>query len=129
MILAVLDASAVLALLLEEPGAEKVRAVLAQCALTVVNLSEVVGHFARNGAGEPDIRLVVDPLPLNLVNFDEDLAFAAGLLVPATRRAGLLFGDRACLALALRLGVRALTADRSWRNIAQTIGVEIDLIR
>jgi PIN domain nuclease of toxin-antitoxin system len=129
MIVAVLDASADLALLLEEPGAEQVRAVLAQCALTVVNLSEVVGHFARNGAGEQDIRLVLDPLPLNLVNFDKDLAFAAGLLVPATRRAGLSFGDRACLALASRLGVRALTADRSWRNIAQTIGVEIDLIR
>ncbi len=52
MTLAVLDASALLALLLGEPGSEKVRAVLAESALTVVNLGEVVGHFARNGAAE-----------------------------------------------------------------------------
>jgi PIN domain nuclease of toxin-antitoxin system len=48
MTVAVLDASALLALLLGEPGSEKVRAVLAASALTVVNLGEVVGHFARN---------------------------------------------------------------------------------
>ena len=97
--------------------------------MTAVNLGEVVGHFARNGAAERDIRLVLDPLPIDLVAFDEELAFATGLLLPATRRAGLSFGDRACLALASRLGVRALTADRSWQSIAEAIGVEIDLIR
>jgi PIN domain nuclease of toxin-antitoxin system len=129
MTLAVLDASALLALLLGERGDEKVRAVLAQSAVTAVNLAEVVGHFARNGAAERDIRLVLDPLPIDLVVFDEELAFAAGLLLPATRQAGLSLGDRACLALASRLQVRALTADRSWQGIAETIGVDIDLIR
>ena len=123
------DASALLALLLGEPGSEKVRAVLAESTLTVVNLGEVVGHFARNGAAERDIRLVLDPLPIDVVVFDEELAFATGLLLSVTRRLGLSFGDRACLALASRLGVRALTADRSWQSIARTIGVEIDLIR
>ena len=129
MISAVLDASALLALLLGEPGSEKVRAVLDESALTTVNLAEVVGHFARNGAVERDIRPVLDPLPVDLIGFDEELAFTAGLLLPATRQAGLSFGDRACLALALRLGVRALTADRSWQSVADAIGVEIDLIR
>jgi ribonuclease VapC len=76
MTLAVLDASALLALLLGEPGSEKVRAVLAASALTVVNLGEVVGHFARNGAAERNIRLVLDPLPIDIVVFDEELAFA-----------------------------------------------------
>jgi PIN domain nuclease of toxin-antitoxin system len=129
MTVAALDASALLALLLSEPGSEKVRGVLAESALTTVNLGEVVGHFARNGAAERDVRAVLDPLPIDLVAFDEELAFAAGLLVSATRPAGLSFGDRACLALALRLGVRALTADRSWSGVAEIIGVEIDLIR
>ena len=129
MTVAALDASALLALLLSEPGSEKVRGVLAESALTTVNLGEVVGHFARNGAAERDVRAVLDPLPIDLVVFDEELAFAAGLLVSATRPAGLSFGDRACLALALRLGVRALTADRSWSGVAEIIGVEIDLIR
>jgi ribonuclease VapC len=129
MTLAVLDASAPLALLLGEPGRERVRAVLPQSALTAVNFAEVVGHFARNGAAERDIRLVLDPLPIDLVAFDEDLAYAAGLLLPATRQAGLSFGDRACLALALRLHVPALTADRLWQSVAEAVGVEVDLIR
>ncbi len=111
MTLAVLDASALFAAL-GEPGSDKVRAVLAESALSMVN-----------------IRLVLDPLPIDLIGFDAELAVAAGLLLPATRRAGLSIGDRACLALALRLGVPALTADRSWQSIASAVGVEIVLIR
>jgi ribonuclease VapC len=129
MIEVVLDASALLALLLDERGAGKVRNALADSAMTTVNLSEVVGHFARNGAAEKDIRPVLDPLPIELITFDEGLALSAGLLLRATRPAGLSLGDRACLALAARLGVPALTADRSWLTAAQAAGVEIDLIR
>lgn len=129
MTLAVLDASALLALLLGEPSNEKARAVLTEAAMSAVNFAEVVGHFARHGANERDIRLVLDPLPIERVGFDENLAVAAGLLLPATRRAGLSLGDRACLALASRLGVRALTADRSWQTIAAAMGVEIELVR
>jgi ribonuclease VapC len=129
MIEAVLDASALLALLLAERGGDEVGTVLANSVMTTVNLGEVVGHFARNGAREADIRLVLDPLPIERMPFDEDLAFAAGLLLPATRKAGLSFGDRACLALAARLNVRALTADRSWFAIAKAVGVDIRPIR
>ena len=129
MIASVLDASALLAQLLGEPGGENVRAVLADAAIGAVNLSEVVAHFARNGAGETDIRRVLNPLPIERIAFDHELAFACGLLLPATRRAGLSFGDRACLALASRLGVRALTADHTWQSLAEAVGVEIELIR
>ena len=129
MIRAVLDASALLALLLGEPGADKVRATLADSAVASVNLSEIVGYFARNGVAEKDIRLVLDPLPIARIPFDERLAFAAGMLLPTTRKAGLSFGDRACLALASRLGVQALTADRSWQGIAEVVGVDVDVIR
>jgi PIN domain nuclease of toxin-antitoxin system len=129
VIRAVLDASALLALLLGEPGADKVRATLADSAVASVNLSEIVGYFARNGVAEKDIRLVLDPLPIARPPFDEGLAYAAGMLLPTTRKAGLSFGDRACLALASRLGVQALTADRSWQGIAEVVGVDVDVIR
>lgn len=129
MTAAVLDASALLALILGEPGGEKVRGVLTDCAMTTVNLGEVVGHFARIGSPEAEIRLMLDPLPFVRVALDEELAFVAGLMLPATRRAGLSFGDRACLALANKLGVRALTADHAWRCIGRAVGVEIELIR
>jgi ribonuclease VapC len=126
---AVLDASALLALLLGEPGCERVRAVLADCSMTTVNIGEVVGHYARAGASEADIRLVLDPLPIERVAFDESLAFAVGMLLPVTKSAGLSFGDRACLALAARLGVPALTADRPWRSIAAAAAVAVEVIR
>jgi ribonuclease VapC len=129
MTAAVLDASALLALVLDEPGGEKVQSILTTCAMTTVNLGEVVGHFARIGSGEADIRQMLDPLPFQRVVLDEELAFIAGLMFPATRRAGLSFGDRACLALANRLGVRALTADRAWPRVGTAVGVEIELIR
>ncbi len=126
---AVLDASALLALLLAEPGAEKIRAVLADAAISAVNFGEVVGHYARNGVAEAQIRQVLDPMPIERVPFDAELAYAVGSLVPVTISAGLSFGDRACVALALRLGCRAMTADRAWSNIGRSAGVEIELIR
>ncbi len=129
MITAILDASALLAVLLDEPGSEKIRIALADSGMSEVNLSEVVGHFARNGAAESDIRQVLDPLPIERHPFDRELSYAAGLLLPLTKSAGLSFGDRACLALAQRLGIRVLTADRAWRKIANVVGVEIELIR
>jgi ribonuclease VapC len=78
MTAAVLDASALLVLILGEPGGDKVQRVLTDCAMTAVNLSEVIGHFAGIGASEADIRLMLDPLPLVPVALDEELAFATG---------------------------------------------------
>lgn len=123
---AVLDASALLALLFGEPGAERVQNVLADSAMTTVNLGEVVGHYARNGASEADIRGVIGPLPVSWIPLDYELAYTAGLLLPAT---GLSFGDRACLALAGRMGVPAITADRPWGAVQGLQGIRIELIR
>jgi len=85
MTAAVLDASALLALILGEPGGDKVQRLLTDCAVTAVNLGEVIGHFAGIGASEADIRLMLDPLPFVRVALDEELAFIAGLMLPATR--------------------------------------------
>jgi ribonuclease VapC len=126
---AVLDASAVIALIMGEPGAEAVKAVIATSAITTVNLSETVGYFARNGAAEAEIREWIGALELEIVPLDVELAYSAGVLLPATRPAGLSLGDRACLALAQRLGVRALTRDSAWPRIADAVRVEIELIR
>jgi ribonuclease VapC len=71
----VLDASAPLALLRNEPGWERVHDVLAKSAMTTVNLAEVIGHFVRNGASESDIRMVLAPLPVELIPFDDETAY------------------------------------------------------
>ncbi len=129
MSLAVVDASAVIALILGEPGARRIEGIIADCAITTVNLAETVGYFARNGAAEPAIREMLDALRLETVLFDPELAYVAGVLLPVTREAGLSLGDRACLALARRLSVRAITTDRSWARIATAAQVEVELIR
>jgi len=126
---AVLDGSALLAMLREEPGGERVRSVLRDSAMTTINFGEVVGFYARRGASEPEIRRLLHPLPIERIAFDEELAYVVGLMLPKASSAGLSLGDRACLGLAERLGVKALTADRSWSRIARAVGVEVDVIR
>ena len=97
--------------------------------MTAVNLGEVVGGLVRAGMEETDIREALRVLSTDWIAFDDDLAYATGLLITATRTAGLSFGDRACLALAKRLGAKALTADRAWAKVAPAIGVEVEFVR
>jgi ribonuclease VapC len=125
----VLDASALLALLLGEPGADQVKAVLDGAVMGVVNLAEVVGHYAKLGAAREDIEAMVRPLPLRLAPVDAALSYEAGMLRPITLGQGLSLGDRYCLALARREGVPALTAERRWPEIAGVVGVDVELIR
>lgn len=125
----VLDASALLALLLNEPGGERVRAELPDAVMSTVNLAEVVAHYARNGVSKSDVHQVLDPLPFERAPFDDDLAFETGAMISVTQSAGLSLGDRACLALARRTGLRAVTADRSWVAVSKELGVAVDLLR
>src|SRR6266571_1196560 len=113
----VLDASAVLALIHLEPGADVVAEVLQGAVISAVNLSEAVARLCDRGVPERGIRAVLDQLEFEIVDFDEKSAYRAGLLRTTTRPAGLSFGDRACLALAEQLNLPALTADRSWEGL------------
>ena len=125
----VLDASAVIALLRGEPGAERVQAEIADASMCTVNLAEVAGHYARYGASHDDVHALLDPLSFKRVAFDDELAFLAGLMRPVTQRAGLSLGDRACLALAGRMAAPALTTDRIWASVAGDLGVRVELLR
>jgi ribonuclease VapC len=125
----VLDASALLALLLDEPGGDKVKAMLDGALLGAVNLAEIVSHYAKLGAARSDIEALLQPLPVRMVPIDERLSYEAGMLRPVTLKAGLSLGDRYCLALAKREGVPAVTAERRWPDIAAAAGVTVDLIR
>jgi ribonuclease VapC len=127
----VLDASALLALLLDEPGAERVKAVLDGALMTAVNLAEIVSHYAKLGAAHAEIEALLRPLPIQVIPADAALSYAAGMLRPLTLERGLSLGDCYCLALALakREGAVALTAERRWPEIADVAGVTVELIR
>jgi PIN domain nuclease of toxin-antitoxin system len=124
---AVLDASALLALLQDEPGAEVVATALPDACVSAVNLAEVVTKLNEAGVPAPDVRDVVEALALEVVPFEEEAAYRVGSLRPATRRAGLSLGDRACLALAAARKAPAWTTDRAWKRLK--IDVEVRLIR
>ena len=129
MISAVLDSSALLAVLYREPGGEAVAARLREAAITTVNLAEVATVLARGSATALAVERILGPLPVAIIDFDQELAYASAMLAPLTKPAGLSLGDRSCLALARRLDVPALTADRNWEKVAQTVGAAVELIR
>jgi len=126
--LVVLDASALLALLQNEPGAEVVASRLPQCVMSAVNFSEVVAKLADHGLPEADLRAALEVLGIAVRGFDLEAAYAAGELRRSTRDAGLSLGDRACLGLAMHLGAVAVTADRGWAPLASG-RLRVELIR
>jgi PIN domain nuclease of toxin-antitoxin system len=123
----VLDASAVLALLNDEAGAGTVKEYLPGAIISTVNLAEVITRLSLLGMPESEIHQALDILGMEVIAFDEDLAYQAGSLSSATKTYGLSLGDRACLALALKSGYPAITSDRAWQDLS--VGVDIQVIR
>ena len=125
---AVLDASAVLALVRDEPGGDKVAEHVGRGAISAVNLQEVVKELLVSGLEQPIIRELLGELRLDVRAHDTDAAFAAAALHEQTKQFGRGIGDRSCMALALSLGVPALTADREWRK-GKVKGLQINRLR
>ncbi len=123
----VLDASAALAVFRRERGDDVVRGYIPGALMSAVNVAEVVGKLAGSGMTEGEVRAAIVTLGVETLTFDEEHAFATGMLGPLTRDSGLSLGDRCCLALALSLGLPVLTADRIWAEL--DIGVNVRLIR
>ena len=123
----VLDASAVLALLKREPGAERVRAVLDRAILGAVNVAEVQSKLVDLGLNRDAAEARIRFLGLIIVAFSEKQAIEAGSLIAETRSLGLSLGDRACLALAIERKAIVYTTDRVWKNL--NLGIEIEVIR
>lgn len=123
----VFDSSAVLAILNAEPGAERAIEMLSGALLSAVNHAEVMTKLVEKGMDRDQARSMVLGIGIEVVDFGIDLADRSGELRRQTRRLGLSLADRACLALAAREEIPAVTADRNWA--AADLGVDIRLIR
>lgn len=129
----VLDASALLAYLRDEPGADVVAdAIAGGASLSTVNLAEVLSRVAAHG--RDPARLVEQMTDRGLLSgaitvepFTTDDATEVAFLRAPTKAAGLSLADRACLALARRLEIPALTADGAWATL--DVDVELRQIR
>ncbi len=122
--LEVLDASALLAWLQAEPGADKVR--LTGSIVNSVNWSEVLQKARQNGVEVEGVREELEALGLKLRAFSLEEAERAAELYAVTKAYGLSLGDRACLATALVSGGVAVTAERAWSKLE---GVRVRQIR
>lgn len=124
---AVVDSSAFLAHAFGEAGASVAEAVFPVSAISTVNLTEIVATMIERSWQMDRIRAALETSATEVVTHDTELALDAAILRRATRHRGLSLGDRACLALARRLGVPAYTADRSWGDL--DVGVDIRVVR
>ena len=124
----VFDASAVLAVLNDEPGAPAAMALMGDSdgVISAVNYAEVIGKLVDRGLTEADAIEAWAHLPLTVEPLTSTTALAAGLLRKPTRAQSLSLGDRCCLALAKALGGTVITADKPWKTLRS---FDIQLIR
>lgn len=123
----VLDASAILAIVNGEPGAATALPHLSGGVLSLANAIEVGTKLIDKGLSFEEAWETIDLLDLALVDLDAGLAAGATDLRTRTRESGLSLADRVCLALAIREGLPAITADRAWAGL--DVGCRIELIR
>jgi PIN domain nuclease of toxin-antitoxin system len=127
-----LDASAILAYLHNEPGADIVAAALAsntECGMTAANHAEVISRCLDRGVAAEAVDLMLADLGYHVLSVEAEDGSRAGKLRPLSRQQGLSLGDRLCLAVAQRLGAPVLTADRLWLDLAAPLGLDVRCIR
>jgi PIN domain nuclease of toxin-antitoxin system len=130
----VLDASALLSILLDEPGQARVSQIVERAQIHAVNLAEVIARLVR--AGMPPEK-TIEILAGLYLEVDEGFSTAqaefCGTLLGTRRDLGLSLGGCVCLAAAAVPGAVAVTADRRWKELDGTaIGgaaIRVELIR
>lgn len=122
----VLDSSALVAFIRQEPGAGRVGEVINRSVISTVSLAEVL-TLSLVATELSRATSTLQLLPIDIIDFLHEDAFAAAALGATARAPGLTLGDRCCLAVAHRLGAPVFTADKNWAGL--DIGITVELIR
>jgi ribonuclease VapC len=115
----VFDASAVLAAIFMEPGGDTASALWQEedSFISAVNYAEVIAKLNERGMSHEEISIVMDGVPLEVINFDTATALAAGLMRRKTKALGLSLRDRACLSVGRIEDAQIVTAERLWKKL------------
>lgn len=124
----VFDASAILALLRGEPGADVVAQYAGDGLISAVNLHEVIKGLLRRGVPLEATLAMLEALHLEVRTHGRDDAVAAAKLFHATQQFGSGLGDRTCMALAIAEKLPALTADQEWSKV-EVAGLKVLMAR
>jgi ribonuclease VapC len=122
---AVIDSSVLLAVLLREEVADPAAALCSGATISAVNVAEVASRMAEKSVSPQMVEDALDDLTITVVPFDRSDAMTAAALRMPTKHLGLSLGDRACLALAQRLGAAVYTADRRWMEFDTELNIEL----
>jgi PIN domain nuclease of toxin-antitoxin system len=123
----VLDSSAVLAVIFNEPGGEKVVDLLQGGLLSTVSLAEIHTRLLLDGRPADFAWNRILSMGFDVCFFDDEQARLAAEMIGKARPFGLSLGDRACLALAIQRHAKVYTTDRAWMSLP--LGIEVEVIR
>jgi len=122
----VLDSSAILVALNNEPGSEKLTPAVIDVAISsTVNLAEVQAKLVGDGMDPAEAWEATRSSVHSAAAFTVAHAEITGDLVSQTRSLGLSLGDRACLALGISLGAPVYTADKTWKHLKLPIRIHV----
>jgi len=124
------DASAMLALLLDERGAEQVEQTLERAAIHAVNFAEVVTKLVQKGVPPDQAREAEADLAIQVLEeFTLEQAQATGEFHAAARDRGLSLGDAVCLTMAKWTGMTAVTCNRKWAEVSRRNDTRVLCVR
>jgi ribonuclease VapC len=123
----ILDASAMLALIFGENGAENVIPFVQGSQILAINFSEVVARVIGIDGNPERAEVAANKLEIDIVPFDRKHAMLTAQIMSRTSAIGASLADRACLAFAEATGFPVLTADKDWSKL--NLGVDIRQIR
>lgn len=121
----VLDASALLAAINQEPGSGEVARAIDRASISAVNLAEVLSKLVDKGISPDEAWSGLVATEIKVVPFDAGMAHRVAALRPLTRAVGLSLGDRACLALGMATKATVLTADRAWKSLGLDVSIRV----
>ncbi len=123
----VMDASALIAFLRVEPGAEVAVKYMLRASMSAVNLSEVLETCVHKELAVNKVLALLKNWRIEIVPFDTEQATIAAEIKWQTGESTLSLAERACLALARSRGIPVLTSNREWSKL--DLGIEVIQIR